>query len=42
MYKVAADKRPDFEFIDSDDIYPGFSPSPMLVLVEMKRKSKYK
>ena len=40
MYKVAADKRPDFEFIDSDDIYPGFSPNPMLLLVEMK--SKYK
>ena len=42
MSKVAADKRLDFGFIDSDDIYPGFSPNPMLVLVEMKRKRKYK
>lgn len=42
MSKVAADKRPDFGFVNSDDIYPGASPNPMLVLEEMKRKSKYK
>ena len=42
MSKIAADKRPDVGFIDSDDIYPGSSPNPMLVLVEMKRESKCK